>query len=397
MLLPITLIYLHRVRHIPLGTTGLLLGLAGLVGLATLPLVGSLSDRLGPGRVLPVIAIGMATSELAMAWAHSATTALLPVCLAGITQGGGFTVFSALLGEMCPEHELQQRAFAVNFAVLNGSIGVGSLVSAAVVDVAHPGSFQSLYLGAATADVAFALALMVGVGGRRPPAAAHKDAAAQPGYQLLLRRPGVALVVGVSLLLALSGYAAVDSGLPGYANVVAHVSPRVIALSITVNTAVIVTLQMRVLRLMRGRRLSRCLAMVGLVWAACWLLLGLSRLPSGLGTRSAMVLAFSALFGVGETFMQPTLAPLVNRLAGEELLGRANALSGGTFSLAFVVSPALSAGLIANGLGWLWIGALVAISLSVVGLSVVLGRRIGPVRDLGGEEPLLLEPVLTAT
>lgn len=53
-------------------------------------------------------------------------------------------------------------------------------------------------------------------------------------------RWGVRTVMIAALLLALTGYAALDSGLQAYATVEAHISVHAVALAVTVNTAVIV-------------------------------------------------------------------------------------------------------------------------------------------------------------
>jgi len=136
----------------------------------------------------------------------------------------------------------------------------------------------------------------------------------------------------------------------------------VIALAFAVNTAVIVAGQTLVVRLLRGRRRSRALAGSAALWAVSWGVLLLVPDASSTG-RTTVVLVFGGLFGLGEMLLAPTLSPLVNALATDRLRGRYNALSGATFSIAFVVSPALSAGLVGAGFGvgwlllWCWVVA----------------------------------------
>lgn len=187
----------------------------------------------------------------------------------------------------------------------------------------------------------------------------------------------------IVLLLALTGYAALDSGLPAYANVVAGVSPRVIALSLSANTLLIVVAQIGILALLRGRRRTQGIAVVGLVWSASWLLLGSAALPDSVAARGWLVLAFAALFGLGETFMSPTVPSLTNALAADSIRGRTNALASGMYSIAFMISPALSAGFIAAGLGWVWIALLCAGALVATVLAVRLGRRLSVEQDVG--------------
>jgi MFS family permease len=189
-------------------------------------------------------------------------------------------------------------------------------------------------------------------------------------------------VLFATLALAFTGYAALDSGLPAYATVEAHLSVHVVALSLTVNTAVIVAAQLVVLRLVRKLRRSRALAVIGLIWAVSWVVFGLSALHAAPGpARIACVFVFTGLFGLGETFMAPTVAPLVNSLADERIRGRANALSSAAYSIAFVVSPAISTGMIAVGLSAVWLALLCCGCLVTSLLGARLGRQLTPAQD----------------
>jgi MFS family permease len=394
LVLPILLIYLHRVRHIPLATTGLLLTLPALLGLLTVPLSGSLMDRVGARRVLRAALSAQAAGQLLIAWSHSAVTAVPGLILQGVGLAPTFPAYNMMVARLAPDAGQQQRAFGVNFTVINASIGLGGLVSAAVVDVARPGTFQSLFVGNAASCVATAVLLRL----VPPPApVVLREMGQQNGYRRVLtdRNLGqLRRLLVLTLLLAMTGYAALDAGLPAYANVVAGVSAKVVALSLAANTLTIVAFQLFVLRRLRGHRRSHALSVVGAVWLVSWALFGASPAAGGPFARSAVVLAFAAVFGLGETFMAPTLAPLTNTLAPEVVRGRVNALSSGTFSIAFVLSPAISAGFISAGLGGVWIGLLCLGCIGVVVLGLRLGGRLSAAVDAGRPDvpPVRAEP-----
>jgi MFS family permease len=377
--LPLFLIYLHRVRHIDLPTTGLLLALPGVIGLVVVPLSGTVMDRIGARRVLASAMLLFSVAQVALAFVHTAPWAVPVMLLQGIALGPTFPAFNTLLAGLT-SGETQQRAFAVNFTVLNAFIGIGGLVSGAVVDVSHPLTFQALFWGnALVTALAGCMVLTV----PEPVRATRSAAGERPaGYRQVLGDPLLRRALLLTLLLALTGYAALDSGLPAYANVVGGVSARVVALSLSANTLMIVLVQLPVLRLLRGRRRSSAVAVVGLIWCGSWALFGFCALPGSMLARDAIVLLFAALFGLGETFMAPSLAPLVNTLAPEEIRGRANALTSGMYSVAFVVSPAISAAFIASGLGGLWIGLLGFGGLTVTFTSLRLGRRLTRSQDV---------------
>jgi MFS family permease len=378
LVLPLTLIYLHRVRHIPLSTTGLLLAVPGAVGLVAVPLAGILMDRFGARRVLAVSMVLVAVAQVALGFVSTATWAAPVLLIQGIGMGPTFPAFNTLLAGLTTG-EAQQRAFAVNFTVLNAGIGVGGLVSGLIVDTSRPFTFQAMFWGNAVVTVVAALVVLT------VPAAAPgrvEDAGGKAGYRQVVADPLLRRAVVLTLLLAFTGYAALDSSLPAYANVVGGVSAKVVALSLSANTLMIVIVQLPILRLLRGRRRTSAVAVVGLIWCLSWALFGFSAVPGSQGVRDALVLGFAALFGFGETFMAPSIAPLVNTLAPERVRGRANALTSGMYSIAFVVSPAVSAAFIAGGLGGVWIGLLSGGCLIVTIMSLRLGRRLPRLQDI---------------
>ena len=372
--LPFTLILLHEVRGIALPTVGLLLAVPGVAGVAAVPVSGALVDRFGPRLVLRGALALQAVGSALLALATTPAAVLPAVLLLGLGLGPTFGAQSALLSSLLPAQGSQARAFAVQFTALNAALGLGGLTAAAVVDVRHPGTFQVLYVVNALTCLLQAVALP------RPGRRAQRTGGPQPSYREVLADPVFRRVIVVSLLLALTGYAALDSGLPAYARVVGHVSPQAIALVFAVNTAVIVGGQLVVLRLLRTRRRSSSLACAALLWGLSWAVLGIVPGLSQNG-RTTAVLVFGGLFGLGETFMAPALQPLVNALASERLRGRYNALSTGAFQVAFVASPAVAAVLIGNGLGGVWLGGIVVLCLLCAVVASRLRHRLTDEQD----------------
>jgi MFS family permease len=155
LVLPLTLIYLHRVRHIPLTTTGLLLAIPGVVGLVAVPLAGTLMDRVGARRVLAVCMLTVAGAQFALAFVPNAAWVAPVLLVQGAAMGPTFSAFNTLLASLTVGG-MQERAFAVNFTVLNAGIGVGGLIGSGVVDVHLRVSFQLMFLGNAVATAAAA-------------------------------------------------------------------------------------------------------------------------------------------------------------------------------------------------------------------------------------------------
>ena len=295
-------------------------------------------------------------------------TAWPAVLFYGATWTPMFSGISTMLHGLTPEPDLQQRAFAVNFTTQNMALGIGAAVAAVVVRAHHPGTFQVLFLANGLTCLLFACLLPALPNPRRTRVANE----ARVGYRDVLRHRGLRLMILASLLLAFSGPSTFDSGLPAFASVADHISDHAIAVSFTINTAVIVAFQMLVLRLVRRHRRTFGLVMVGLIWAVSWTLLGFAEVVGGSGWRIVILFAFTGLFGVGETFVAPTRGPLINSLATDRIRGRANSISGFASSAMLIVCPAMVTSLVASHLEVVLIALLGLGSLGIVAIAARL-------------------------
>jgi MFS family permease len=368
LVLPFMIIYLHEARGIALPVVGALLAAGSAAGLVAVMVCGALLDRVGARPVLGVILLGQVVAEVGFAWAHNTLTALPVLLIYGATWAPMFGAISTMLNGLTPEPALQQRAFAVNFATQNMALGIGAAVAAVVVRDHHPGTFQALFLANGLSCLLFAVLLPALPNLRR----ARVVNETRVGYRYVLSHRGLRLMILASLLLAFIGPGSFDSGVPAFASVGAHISFHAIALSFTINTGVIVAVQMLVLRLVRRHRRSSALAAVGVIFAVSWALLGLADVVSGPGWRVVILFAFVALFGVGETIVAPTRNPLINSLADDRIRGRANSISGFSTSLALIVCPAIVTSLLAAHLEAVWIALLCLASLGLVAIAIRL-------------------------
>ena len=159
--------------------------------------------------------------------------------------------------------------------------------------------------------------------------------------------------------------------MPAFDRAVGEVSTRGLGFAFAANTVVIVVLQLVVLQRIEGIRRTRVIAVMGIVWAAAWVLLGSSGLVPGTFGATMLVAAMASVFALGETLLQPTIPALVNDLAPDHLRGRYNALSSAAFQLAAIIAPPISGALVGHHLGGVYIGSLVVGSLLVGVLAVV--------------------------
>jgi MFS family permease len=275
----------------------------------------------------------------------------------------------------------------VNFTLLNLGIGLGGIVGGAVVDVHRPGTFTFIYLADAVSylPAVFLLAIPLRhVAGRPDHPHGHErhgveaPEAARPAtvsYAQVLRRPAVGTLLVLSFVSSYVGYSQLTAGRPAYARAVGDVSTQGLGLAFAANTVVIVVLQLVVLQRIEGRRRTRVIAVMSVVWAASWVLLGATGLVSTSWGATLLVAGCASVFAFGETLLQPTIPALVNELAPDHLRGRYNALNSAAFQLAAVVAPPVAGALVAHGLGAVYIGSLVVGCLLC---GVIAVRRLEP-------------------
>jgi MFS family permease len=386
LVLPFNVVYLHEVRDFSLSDVGLLLGLPPLMGLLVVGPGGSAIDRIGARRIQLGVLVLMVVGNVLLAFATTRTVAAVALSISGIAFGMSWPAWQSVVASVIPQ-QLRQRYFGVNFTLLNLGIGIGGVVGGLFVDVGHTRTFQTIYLVDAASYLP-ALLLLLGplrhVAGR---VVVEPGAEAAPmGYLAVLRSPAMASLSLLSFVSSFVGYSQLNTGMPAYARGVGEVSTRALGFAFAANTLVIVLLQLVVLHRIEGRRRTRVIAVMGVVWGFSWLLLGLSGLVPGTAGATLLVAACTSVFAFGETLLQPTIPALVNDLAPDHLRGRYNALNSGSFQLAAVIAPPTSGVLIGHALGNVYIGLLVVGCLlcglvAVARLEPQLDPRVNGVRQ----------------
>ena len=380
--LTLYVVYLHNVLHFSTGFSTLLLGLSSLAGLVSSPLWGSLTDRIGPVKVLLIAGVTDSVALIYWAYIHSERSAIIGGLVLAVFGGAGWGPRSTLLVRLvAPEH--RQRAYGFNFMLVNFGIGFGGLVSASVVDLHHPLTFRWLYLGNAIVSLAaggFYLTLWkyghVNAKGKDE----HSLAERRGGWAQVLRDRRLVLFVMGSIVLMLGGYSAIDAGLSLFVVNNLHLSVHVIGIFLFVDTSVIVLAQLFILNVIDGRSRTRVLAMVGVMWAFFWVILAVSLALPPFFTILAISLAM-IVFAIGETMLSPVGPAIINEIAPEHLRGRYNAAQGLSWGLSSTVAPAMIAAFFDNGLSNWWPLSVAVLSLAGGAFMLTLRRHLSASED----------------
>lgn len=378
MTLPFTIIYFHEVRGFDLGVSGALMSLIAITGLIVTGPGGTLIDRHSARRVLIVGLLCMIAGCTLLAYATHPIAAAIAVMLIGVNFGVSWPGLNALIASVV-DGDLRQQYFGINFALVNLGIGVGGVIGGFFVDVDDPGTFTAIFLIDAASSL-IPLALLLGPlrRVRTQPDDDDPDAGASTGYRAILRRPAVLWLTLLTFLAVFIGYGQMEAGFPAFARQVSEVSTRVVGLSFAANTAVIVLLQFTVLRLIAGRRRTRVMQVMALIWAASWVLLGATGFLPDTLTAAIGVIAFMGVFAFGETMLQPTVPAIYNDLASDRTRGRYNAINSAAFQGGAILGPVAAGLLLGGGLDGWFIGIMIAGALAVGILALVLERTVPP-------------------
>ncbi len=378
--MPFLYVYLAEVRGIPTATVGLLFAFMGLLGFVGSPIGGTLIDRFGPR---PVMIVGLTTEAFgvaSLALVQNAWHALAVATFITLGTVGLYPASTAMLTRMVPEARRQQ-VYGFQFMLMNAGLGIGGVVSALLVRVADPSSFERLYMIDALSYVAY-IAVVVSLP-RRTGALTRDEKVAegpQPGWSTVLRDRTLVRVVLISVVVITFGYAQFEAGFAAYTVDVAGIPAHYLGWAFGANTAAIVLGQLVALRVIKGRRRSRMLAACAGIWSLSWLVIALSDAVDG-WTSVALVVVGLAVFGLGETLWAPLAPAIVNDLAAEELRGRYNALQGMTWTVAMIIGPALAGLLIGNGLAHVWVACTVGGTALAAVLLLRLRRHLTPDQD----------------
>ncbi len=334
-------VYLHNVRGFSTTFSTLLLTATAVVGLATGPVWGTLVDRVGPARVGLGSYLASAVGLVLWTTIHTRTEAIVIALIITVFEGAGWGPGAVLIARLVGDTH-RQRAYGVNFMMVNLGIGMGLLVSASIVSLRHPESFTVLYLFDAVVTVASGVifATLLAHGG--PVHEAHDGPGAKDGWRVVLRDRRLRRYVVASLVLILGGYGSVDSGLSLFIVNNLHVSVHVIGITFFFNTLTIVVGQLWILNRMEGRSRTRAMALVSLLWFVFWAVLGASLALPVVVAVVSMCLT-QVVFAVGETMLQPAGSALVNQIAPEHLRGRYNAAAGTAWGVSGTLAPAITA------------------------------------------------------
>ena len=352
IVLPFLIIYLHNVRGISLGLAGLAAAVNSLAAFGSGFIAGSLSDRIGPRRVLMGALVIMAVAISLFPLIHNVWQAYALNLLLGTGSGAFWPSQSSRLTGL-PPAPARHSAFALQRLTMNLGVALGGLTGGLIARVAHPTSFTILFLLDALTFVGYAFVLAT------LPSPVQQVGRVAGRYADVIRDRPFMRYVFLNAAFITVGMVAIVELLPPYAKNYADVTEKQIGLLWAINSVVVVIAQLPIAKLGEGRRRMRALAAMGVLWAGAMLLMAIAVIG----------------FAFGECLHGIVHGPLTADLAPPELVGRYMALGSQSWQVGWIIGPAVGGFMLQHAPNLLWPLAAV-LNLAAAGAALRLERRL---------------------
>jgi MFS family permease len=329
IMLPFLIIYLHNVRGVALGIAGLVAASNSVCGFLSGFAAGTLSDRIGPRRVLVAALCVMAVATGLFPLVHNAWEAFVLYGLSGLGSGSFWPSQSSLVTGLTPANR-RHSAFAVQRITMNLGVALGGLAGGFIA--AH--SFTALFLVDAGTFFAYVVVLL-----RLTAPDLHPEREGG-SYLEVVRNRVFMSYIGLNALVIATSIAVWVELLPPFAKNQAHVSTEGVGLIWAVDSLVVVVAQLPIAKLMEGRRRMRGLALMSVVWAASLLGFDAAGYWTSSWVAAGLIAAITVVFAAGECLHGTIHLPLAADLASPRVVGRYLAFSSQSWQIGWIVGPA---------------------------------------------------------
>ena len=370
--LPFLLIYLHNVRGIPFGLAGLAAAVQSAAALGSGFLGGTLSDRLGPKRVLLASLAVMTVAFALMPLIRTAWEAFAIYTLWGLGSGAFWPSQSALLAGLAPAAR-RAPAYALQRLSMNVGVAVGGVVAGLIASVGNPETFTVLFAINCATFLGYMLVLT------RVRAPALHEGRLGGSWRAVLRDRVFTLYTLLNAAFMTAAISVVVELLPAFGKNVAGISEKEVGIVFALDAVGVAVFQLPIVKLSEGRRRMHGLALMGTLWAAS--LLGVW--AAGAWTYATAAFATLAgavlVFAVGECLHGAIQAPLSVDLAPPQLVGRYLAASSISWQIGWIIGPAAGGFLLQHRPLLLWplaAGANLACAAAALALEPRLPERV---------------------
>ncbi|WP_433183888.1 MFS transporter [Actinoallomurus sp. CA-150999] len=397
LFLPLSLVFFTRLTDVPLSLLGILISVANVVTLPVPVWAGALADRLGALPLVVAAQVMQALGYLAYTRVDDPVGIFLAASLVAV---GARFFWSSIFTAVADYADASTSTLSIDswFAWTNTTrtvgLGVGGLITGAVVADGRAVAYRAVAYGAAACFTVAAVTITVFV---RAPRLRHEGGQARSGYGTLLRdRPFLALT-GINTVLAMTSMM-LALGLPTFVLTGLHGPAWITSALFVGNTVLVSVLAAPVVKRLAGYRRTRAVMTAAALWAVwCLLLSGL--VPGRHAWVIPVLIGSTALFTLAEMLHAPVSIALATAMSPPEFRGRYMAAYQYSFTIAGIIAPTFFATLfdLHRALPWVVLGVIDCLAIVAIRLlepSLPPGVQHDLAGEVGGghEEPSTVHP-----
>jgi MFS family permease len=380
---PVTVLYFTHLVRLSTTSVGTGLTLAGVIALCAAPLAGLATDRFGPGKTLvgywALSAVAYAAHGLVHGWAGFVT-----VTSAALVSGYSTkSVKQAFLAELA-EGADRVRLMASQRTVRNAGFALGGLLCSVALTAGTTGYLVIVYGNAFSYTLAACVVTTIPLD-HGPQEAPARERQALSAYLPVLRDGRYMALTVLDFLVGFQA-TALDVAVPLWVVSFTRAPATMVGVLFTVNTLVVVFLQVRVATRSPGiagtPRLHVRSAVLFCLASAAYLLAGHASSPLAVASLIGAMLLHSAT----ELYASTAEWTVATEMADPSHRGKYLAVFWSGSSLQQTVGPLMVTSLLAMGAASLW--PALAVLFAVGGLlSAYVVRRAGS--DVAGPKPFV--------
>lgn len=357
---PLTAIYLDSVVGAATSEISLYFFLTGVCSFAIAPLSGMLSDRIGCESVgMGGIAFQALGSQL-IAISSNFIVAVIGGMILGIGNGAFYGSQTSLLFRLFGKERLS-KVFAIQYIVMNVAVAASGVAGGFVASTFGSAGFRTCYLFNSFSFIVYGTVLLHDLG--RPQTekreAKRDGESGEAGTNVLVILRGVICtsffkrvmlpLAIIQFIFAGFGFSQMDSVMPLVFVKYGSFDVGVAGLFLSSNCIAVVFFQARAEKYVEQFGKKNALALAAAIWcfASIFAVLAVIVFPNSL-IGVLLICLYSIVFGVGETFVSPSVQPMIAECAPEGCLGFCSATVNTMYSLGTTIGPALALGMLTS-------------------------------------------------
>lgn len=330
MLYPFFALYLTKKYDINMATVGLVMGLFSITGLLGSAIGGALTDRLGRRKIIIASLLLSSLSALGMGFAPTLAIFVAVSAIVGTLSSIGGPAHEAVVADLLPPEKR-----AEGYGIIRVIFNIAVIIAPPIAGLLVTRSYLTLFIVDATISIICAGIVIFALPETKPKhlEKAKPESMKQTfiGYARVFKDVPFLLFIGVTVLMSIV-YINMNSTLGVFLRDQRGLKEVGYGSLLSINAVIVVVFQFWLTHKIEKYKPMLMMAIGSFLYAVGFAMYGFV-------TGFAMFVTAMVIITIGEMIVSPFQQSVVAGFAPEEMRGRYMAVSGLTWSIAFIIGP----------------------------------------------------------